>query len=84
VGERLTLLSDGVVEASNPKGELYGFERTLQMSNQTAAFIAETAKEFGQADDITVVTVSRIPKIMNQNAAGNRAPSERDNSELEG
>ncbi|MHB1936355.1 MAG: SpoIIE family protein phosphatase [Acidobacteriaceae bacterium] len=56
-GDRLTFMSDGVVEARNTKGELYGFERTQQVSNQPAASIAETARRFGQEDDITVVGI---------------------------
>lgn len=55
--DRLTFMSDGVVEARNTKGELYGFERTRRISNQPAAAIAETATQFGQEDDITVVSV---------------------------
>jgi len=58
-GDRLTFMSDGVVEATNEKRELFGFERTQQISNQAAAAIAETAKAFGQQDDITVVTIER-------------------------
>ena len=60
-GDRLTFMSDGVVEARNQDGALYGFERTQQISNRSAAAIAETAKQFGQEDDITVVTVERSP-----------------------
>jgi len=55
VGDRLIFLSDGVVEASNAQGELFGFERTRQVSNEPALYIAQTAKHFGQTDDITVV-----------------------------
>jgi hypothetical protein len=58
-GDRLTFVSDGVVEATNQKGEIYGFERTLAISNQSANAIAEAAAQFGQEDDITVVTVTR-------------------------
>jgi serine phosphatase RsbU (regulator of sigma subunit) len=58
-GDRLTFVSDGVVEATNPQGELYGFERTQAISNQPAKAIAEAATQFGQEDDITVVTLSR-------------------------
>jgi len=58
--DRLTFLSDGVVEATNEKRELFGFERTQQISNQAAAAIADTAKNFGQEDDISVVTVMRM------------------------
>jgi len=56
-GERLIFLSDGVVEATNAHGELFGFERTQQVSNEPARYIAQTAQRFGQNDDITVVSV---------------------------
>ena len=59
-GDRLTLLSDGVVEAQNATGELFGFERTCEISAQTAQSIAEQARRFGQADDITVLTLDRL------------------------
>src|SRR5487761_1875101 len=55
-GDRLTFVSDGVVEATNEKRELFGFARTQQISNQSASLIAETAQKFGQEDDITVVS----------------------------
>ena len=57
VGDRLIFLSDGVVEAANAQGELFGFERTQQVSNESARYIAQTAKHFGQNDDITVVSL---------------------------
>ena len=53
----LVFLSDGVVEAQNSEGELFGFERTQQVSNEPARYIAQTAKHFGQTDDITVVSL---------------------------
>jgi serine phosphatase RsbU (regulator of sigma subunit) len=56
-GDRLVFLSDGVVEATNPHGELFGFERTQQVSNESARYIAQTAQRFGQTDDITVVSL---------------------------
>ncbi len=56
-GERLTFVSDGVVEAINHKRELFGFNRTQKISSESAEIIANTAKEFGQEDDITVVRV---------------------------
>lgn len=59
-GSRLTFLSDGVVEAMNEKGELFGFERSAKMSMESAARIAATAVDFGQSDDITVLTVERM------------------------
>ncbi len=56
-GDRLVFLSDGVVEATNTEGELFGFERTQQVSHEPARYIAQTAKHFGQTDDITVVSL---------------------------
>ena len=56
-GQRLTLVSDGVLEAQSHRGELLGFDRTRQLSSQSAANIALAAKDFGQNDDITVVTI---------------------------
>jgi hypothetical protein len=60
-GDRLTFVSDGVVEATDPKGELFGFERTQQVSNEPARYIAQTAQHFGQNDDITVVSLYFVP-----------------------
>ncbi len=59
-GEQLTLMTDGVVEARNKAGELYGFERTAQLSVLPAEAIAQAAQAFGQDDDITVLTVARV------------------------
>ena len=56
-GDRLTLMSDGVVEARNPGGELFGFERAQSISNGSAGSIAEAAQSFGQENDITVLTL---------------------------
>ena len=58
--DRLTLLSDGVVEARSTAGELFGFERTRAMSGRSAEAIAEAAQRFGQEDDITVLTIVRL------------------------
>jgi len=62
-GSRLTFYSDGVVEAQNQKGELFGFERGAAISTQTAAAIVEAAAQFGQSDDITVVAIQRVAAI---------------------
>ncbi len=60
-GETLTFLSDGVVEARNGRGELFGFDRTRQISTQSAEQIAAAAQSFGQQDDITVLTLTFAP-----------------------
>jgi sigma-B regulation protein RsbU (phosphoserine phosphatase) len=59
-GDRLLMMSDGVAEARKPNGELFGFDRVRNLSGQSAFFIADAAKEFGQEDDITVLTVRRL------------------------
>ena len=59
-GDRLLMMSDGVSEARKSNGELFGFDRVRNLSNQSAFFIADAAKEFGQEDDITVLTVRRL------------------------
>jgi len=60
-GDSLTLITDGVIEAQNPSGELFGFERTAAISTQPAEAIAHAAQQFGQEDDITVLTVTFAP-----------------------
>jgi hypothetical protein len=59
-GQQLTLLTDGVVEARGSRGELLGFERTAEMAAKSAEVIAQVAQDFGQEDDITVLTVKRL------------------------
>ena len=56
--QHLTLLTDGVVEARNAAGELFGFERTAAISTRSAEAITRAAQAFGQDDDITVLTVT--------------------------
>jgi serine phosphatase RsbU (regulator of sigma subunit) len=58
-GSYFAFVSDGVVEASNAQGDLFGFERTREISGKSAGAIAEAARAWGQNDDITVVTVRR-------------------------
>jgi serine phosphatase RsbU (regulator of sigma subunit) len=59
-GSTLTLVSDGVVEARNAQGELFGFERTAAISSESAESIARAASTFGQEDDITVLTLELV------------------------
>ena len=63
-GDRVLMLSDGVVEARQPSGELFGFDRVHNLSNQSAFYIADAAKAFGQEDDITVLTVRRLAQAI--------------------
>lgn len=58
-GDELTLMSDGVAEAQDSRGQLFGFEKVHEMmkARATAEEIATAAQKFGQADDITVLQV---------------------------
>jgi Stage II sporulation protein E (SpoIIE) len=58
--EQITLVTDGVVEARSQSGELFGFERTAVIAAQSAETISRTAQDFGQDDDITVLTLTRV------------------------
>ncbi len=59
VNQKLVLLSDGVVEARSATGELLGFDRLAALTLMPASEVADTAKAFGQEDDITVLTLAR-------------------------
>lgn len=71
-GDRLTLLSDGVVEARNQSGELFGFSRTRDVSGLSVEEIASAAQGFGQNDDITVLTLSYVRLTATLLREGNR------------
>ncbi|MGA7521242.1 MAG: SpoIIE family protein phosphatase [Acidobacteriaceae bacterium] len=62
-GAAVTFVSDGVVEARDAKGELLGFDRMAALSSQPAGAIAQAAQNWGQQDDITVLTVARSPLL---------------------
>ncbi len=57
--DRLTLYTDGLPEARNVAGELFGFARVTQLvaANAGAATLAEAAVQFGQEDDVTVLSI---------------------------
>jgi hypothetical protein len=61
-GDHLALYTDGLLEARNRTGELYGFERLdyLFSTPTNAADATEAAVNFGQDDDITVLTLTRL------------------------
>jgi hypothetical protein len=60
-GDTLMLMSDGVVEAQDKEGQLFGFERVNKLLQQpiTAAEVAAAAQDFGQEDDILVLRITR-------------------------
>jgi serine phosphatase RsbU (regulator of sigma subunit) len=59
--DRLVLLSDGIVEATDLEGKLFGFERVLELmrTSISAAEVADAAQKFGQEDDISVISLTR-------------------------
>ncbi|MHB1936631.1 MAG: PP2C family protein-serine/threonine phosphatase [Acidobacteriaceae bacterium] len=59
--DTLLLLSDGVAEAQDEQGHLFGFERIDAMLQKpiTAAEVATAAQKFGQEDDISVLRIVR-------------------------
>jgi hypothetical protein len=60
-GDRVLWVSDGVLEARNGKRDLLGFERVQELAGRSASEIAGAAQQFGQEDDITVVSITRQP-----------------------
>lgn len=61
-GDQLSLYTDGLLEARNATGELYGFDRLHRLfaSRPSAQQATEAAIAFGQEDDITVLTLTRL------------------------
>ena len=61
-GDHFVLYTDGLLEARTPTGELFGFERLRELftSHPNAAQATEAALRFGQQDDITVLTLTRL------------------------
>jgi sigma-B regulation protein RsbU (phosphoserine phosphatase) len=60
-GDALVLMTDGIAEAQNAEGRLFGFERIAELLREkvTVAGLAAAAQSFGQEDDITVLAVTR-------------------------
>ncbi len=61
-GDHIAMYTDGLLEARNAKGELFSFERVsaLFSTRPGAAAASGVAVQFGQDDDITVLTVTRL------------------------
>jgi serine phosphatase RsbU (regulator of sigma subunit) len=60
-GDHLLLMSDGIAEATDVNGNLFGFERIhdLLRKSASAATLASAAQDFGQEDDISVIAITR-------------------------
>ena len=61
-GDHFSLYTDGLLEARNPAGEIFSFERlrALIATQPDAKQATDAAVAFGQDDDITVMTLTRL------------------------
>ena len=61
-GDHLLMYTDGLLEARTAKGELFSFERlqALIAGQPSAEQALQAAQQFGQQDDITVLTLTRL------------------------
>jgi serine phosphatase RsbU (regulator of sigma subunit) len=61
-GNVAVLMTDGIPEARNSRGILFGFNRVEELLrvNTSARSLAEAAQQFGQDDDLTVLRFVRI------------------------
>jgi cytochrome c oxidase subunit IV len=64
-GDRLMLISDGIAEATDDAGQLFGFERVHQLlrTAKSASEVARAAQTFGQEDDISVISITRTAEL---------------------
>jgi serine phosphatase RsbU (regulator of sigma subunit) len=61
-GDHLSPYTDGLLEARSASGEIYGFDRlkNLFSTQPDAAEATDATVAFGQDDDITVLTLTRL------------------------
>jgi hypothetical protein len=61
-GDHFALYTDGLLEARSPSGEIFSFARldALFSSRPNADQATQAAVDFGQDDDITVLTLTRL------------------------
>ena len=61
-GDHFALYTDGLLEARGVNGEIFSFERLNELfaTDPDASRATETAVNFGQDDDITVLTLTRL------------------------
>ena len=71
-GESVLFYSDGLVEAHNPQREMFGFPRLRSLMESHAGsgslidyllaqLVEFTGADWEQEDDVTIVTLKRLP-----------------------
>jgi hypothetical protein len=60
-GDQLVMMSDGIAEATDVNGKLFGFERIDDLLRQSVSVgaLAAAAQTFGQEDDISVIAITK-------------------------
>jgi serine phosphatase RsbU (regulator of sigma subunit) len=61
---KVFITTDGLAEAMNAEGQLFGFPRVqdLVKAGKTASDIADTIQHYGEEDDISIVALTRTPQ----------------------
>jgi serine phosphatase RsbU (regulator of sigma subunit) len=64
--DKLFITTDGLAEAMDPQGHLFGFARLQELvkAGKTAAEIANVVQGFGQEDDISIVALTRTALVV--------------------
>ena len=64
--DRLVIASDGLAEARNSEGRLFGFSRVQEMvqGGKTAAELANAIQLYGQEDDISIIALTRAAPVI--------------------
>ncbi len=59
--DKLVMVSDGILEATDANGKLFGFDRVAELLRNSTPVkaLADAAQLFGQEDDISLVAVTR-------------------------
>jgi serine phosphatase RsbU (regulator of sigma subunit) len=59
--DKLVLISDGILEATDTNGQLFGFDRVAELLLRPTGVkaVADAAQLFGQDDDISLVAITR-------------------------
>ena len=59
--DKLVLISDGILEATDTNGQLFGFDRVAELLLRSTGVkaVADAAQLFGQDDDISLIAITR-------------------------